>query len=117
MEQPAAGIEMAILIIDETAREEIRKAIERARLPINEAPDTVMLGSYRVAISFEAPLAGARERRLSISALEAGTLPSASAVRMIIEAFGFNKRGVTRTWLVETEPQHRSYNVAQTEET
>jgi hypothetical protein len=73
----------------------------------------LMLGTYRVAISFEQQPAG-MFRHLSISSIHKGRVPGLEIVIMVLEEFGFSGwplQRPNRTWFEEFEPGWRAFNV------
>jgi len=129
---------MSVLIIDRRSRHRIAELIKRARrrpVPLEltmqgsadasptlmlkdrkQRPpsDHMMLGSYRVAFSFEHQPDGLM-RHLSISAPKVGTVPNEIALKMIAEEFGFTEFPPTfgRVWLEEFDPGHMAVNIVQ----
>ena len=86
------------------------------RKPGFERPPSehMMLGSYRVAFSFEHQLFGLC-RHLSVSAPKAGTAPPPVIVEMIAKEFGFREfpPSLGRVWLEEFDPGHMAINVVE----
>jgi hypothetical protein len=135
---------MSMLLIDLDARERIAIAIGKARAnvipwevlapgivgedkpgialkdrkPGYERPDSehLLLGSYRVAISFEQQPAGL-VRHLSVSVPTVGRVPNEAAMRLLCEEFGFAGFPPIfgRVWLEEFDPGHHAINVVQVE--
>ena len=79
---------------------------------------SVMLGTYRAAISFEQQPAGLC-RHLSVSSRNSKMIPGLEVMKMTSEAFGFatfppsEKRG--RVWVEEFEPGRMAVNVIEIE--
>jgi hypothetical protein len=85
----------------------------RARYPAQH----VMLGTYRIAISFEQQPAGLF-RHLSISTEQKGRVPGLEVVIMVVEAFGFSGwplQRPSRTWMEEYQPGRHAFNVLELE--
>lgn len=93
-------------------------------------PQHVMLGTYRVAFSYERQPAGLF-KHFSMSSHDPSKVPGVEAVSMAIEEFGFSKRlceallrapvtidneGLpSRIWLEEFEPKRFAINVIELE--
>jgi hypothetical protein len=132
-----------VLIIDERRRRKIAKAIERARakpVPVQtivasgypahevgnlsladrkpgfERPPSehIMLGTYRVAFSFEEQ-PGGMCAHLSASSPDPGKVPGPDVLDALLREFGFagNFRNPhdCLIWLEEFDPGHRAVNV------
>jgi hypothetical protein len=81
------------------------------------APQQVLLGTYRCAISFEEQPAGVF-RHLSVSSAMPGMLPNEHVLRLVVEAFGFSAFPPIRPyrfWVEEFEPGHHAFNVVEQE--
>jgi hypothetical protein len=132
------------LIITEETRAAIRLAIERARAKAvpwsvlkqyavpstanlklsdrrpgseaiaNRAENVLIPRGYRAAISFEEQPAGLM-RHLSVSVDTKGNMPSAAAVDMLLEEFGFDiiAKRTSRLWVEEFDPGHEAINIVQ----
>lgn len=77
----------------------------------------LMLGTYRVAISFSHQPNGLF-RHLSISSANKDRVPGLEAVIVILEEFGFSGwplQRPNRTWMEEFEPGWRAFNVLELE--
>lgn len=133
---------MSVLIIDDAGRAAIEVALKRARenaIPWEELrkaggtynkaivsladrnpefcrPESehVMLGTYRVAVSFEHQPSGLY-RHLSVSSHRPGRVPGREVVKMVVEEFGFRNFPVRRdegqVWLEEFQSGHHAVNV------
>ena len=80
------------------------------------APQNVMLGTYRCAISFEEQPAGLM-RHLSISTRK-GKIPGLEVMAMVLPAFGFSGFPLerpSRVWNEEFEPGWFAVNVVELE--
>jgi hypothetical protein len=92
------------------------------------APQQIMLGTYRAALSFEEQPAGLL-KHLSVSSARKGNVPGPEVMGMVCEAFEFSKllcqvigmpRATVvsdqvpfRVWVEEFEPGHMCINVVE----
>jgi hypothetical protein len=81
------------------------------RKPGFERPpsDHMMLGTYRVAFSFECQPVGL-VRHLSVSSASIDKVPAPVVVEMIANEFGFG-HGPRKFWMEEFDPGHYAVNV------
>lgn len=128
---------MGILIIDDRVKQEVADAVQRARakpisfeiLKAGAIPDAavvtledrppdlkrpqsenVIIGSYRVAISFEEQPAGLC-RHISVSTLAPATVPPRIVCEQIAALFGITRPpSEGHIWLEEFEPGHFAVN-------
>lgn len=80
-------------------------------------PQNVILGTYRVAISFEHQPVGLI-RHLSVSSAHRGKVPGPQVMEMVAKAFGFTHvppKRPGRVWMEEFEPGRMAVNVAEVE--
>lgn len=77
-------------------------------------PQHLMLGTYRIAFSFEEQPAGLM-RHLSVSSVHRGKIPGMEVFDMVVPAFGFDYplRGICRSWAEEFEPGWFAVNIVQ----
>jgi hypothetical protein len=77
----------------------------------------LMLGTYRVAISYEMQPAG-MFKHLSVSSARKGKVPGPEVMQMVMEEFGFSGLPPLRPhriWVEEFEPGWEAVNVAELE--
>jgi hypothetical protein len=74
------------------------------------ASDHVMLGSYRVAVSFEDQPIGLCIH-LSASSARPGFVPGQQVMDAILSEFGIEKTMIGMSWLEEFDPGHHAINV------
>jgi len=131
---------MGVLIITETHRRRIREMITAARArPVPwetmrpgavlddkpvltlaervagiERPPSqhIILGTYRVAFSFEYQPAGLL-RHLSVSSERPGKVPTPIVVERIAREFGFYDCAEQSAWLEEFDPGHYAVNIVE----
>lgn len=81
------------------------------------APQQLILGTYRAALSFEEQPLGLC-KHLSVSSRATGKIPGMQAMRMVTEAFGFSGLPLKRegrVWIEEFEPGRFAINIVELE--